>query len=106
AEARPAHAGVRRLLLDGLCRGDVEVEELGVVASPHLWSVLRLVPDFPVADGVVKSAGPALVIVAHNTGARRRPPPRVGGRVDVELSFRVFDALAEAVDDCRSHVED
>src|SRR5689334_20825522 len=47
------------------CRG-VEVEKLFIRAGPHHGPVLRLIPDFPIADVQIEAIGPAFVVMAND----------------------------------------
>src|SRR5690349_8587343 len=62
-----------KLRFDGSGRCGIQFEKLIIVAGPHHGAVLRLIPDFPVADVVARSVRPALVVMANDAETNLRP---------------------------------
>jgi len=80
-----------------------ELLELRKRAGPHLRPEIGLVPDFPVADIVMKAVRPPPGVVADDSGKHLRVPLEILRHQRVEmLSLRVLDAGAEPVEHLRA----
>ena len=84
----------------------VQREVIFVSAAPHGRAVLRLVPDFPITDVVVKTVRPAVVVVPDETKADFRPFRGILGRMHEALLRSVLDTLAQSVNDLRAGLPD
>ncbi|OPZ85089.1 MAG: hypothetical protein BWY76_01563 [bacterium ADurb.Bin429] len=82
---------------------EVEIAVEGII--PHLRAHVRLVPDFPVADIVVETIRPALVVVADDVDANLCPFGEILRREGMVLARGMLDAGAQPVDDGRARIE-
>ena len=98
SERRAADLQGRELPLDGERSDAIEPQVVVVRPGPHGRAVFGFVPDLPMADVVMESVSPALVVVPDNAEADCRPFLHVGGRMDMTLHAGVLDALAQSID--------
>jgi len=98
AGGRPANLHLGKAPLDGFGRHGVESVVVFGRAVPLLQAEVGLIPDLEMADVEVQAVGPAFVAVPDDADADFRPLVVIGRFVDVILSLRVLDALAQPVD--------